>query len=409
MPPITPQVRFSAAAAAVCAAVLALSLPAQARAAQSTALPGTRPQPQSQPQTQIRARSEAPSPAADDHGATLAALKTFQSNAGPGAAVHAGDATGSWKLSVGTGTINTDRPIQPTEHYRIGSQTKVFTAVAVLQLVDEGRVALDAPVERYLPGVVTGNGHDGNAITVRHLLQHTSGIPVNNAPLPRADPDGTYALAALVEDGLRRPSAAAPGSAFQYSNTNYEILGMLIEKVTGGRAHEVITHRVIEPLGLTGTRFPAPGDRSLPAPTVRGYHGVRVGSFFFWTDVLPFEPSFFSTAGAMVSTQQDLTAFYHALLGGRLMSPAGLAEMKRAVAVGDAAAGWGYGLGLIRQPLPCGGVAWGHNGMVPGYYTQTLVTEDGRHAAVVTNAHLATNIPAAQMEQVLDSALCERK
>ncbi|MEU2395676.1 serine hydrolase domain-containing protein [Streptomyces sp. NPDC007369] len=389
------QVRLCAPAA-VCAAVLSLSLPAQAQAAPA-------PAPTPAPATATATAT------AGDHAATLAALKTFQSHAGPGAAVHAGDGAGSWDLSVGTGTINTNRPIRPTEHYRIGSQSKVFTAVAVLQLVDEGKVALDTPIERYLPGVVAGNGHNGSAITVRQLLQHTSGIPVNNAPAPRAEPDGTYTLAALVEDGLRRPSAAVPGTRFEYSNTNYEILGLLLEKVTGGRAHEVITRRVIEPLGLAQTRFPAPGDRSLPTPTVRGYHGVRVGSFFFWTDVLPFEPSLFSTAGAVISTQQDLTAFYHALLGGRLVSPAALAEMKRAVDVGDPAAGWGYGLGLIRQPLACGGVAWGHNGMLPGYYTQTLVTEDGRHAAVVTNAHLTTNIPAAQMERLLNSALCEGK
>ncbi|NXY97543.1 beta-lactamase family protein [Streptomyces sp. BR123] len=383
------QVRFSALAGAVCAVVLTLSLPTGAHAAPAPA--------------------QASSPTADDHPATLAALKTFQSHAGPGAAVRAGDSAGSWDLSVGTGTINTSRPIQPGEHYRVGSQSKVFTAVAVLQLVDEGEVALDTPIERYLPGVVAGNGHNGSVVTVRQLLQHTSGIPVNNAPAPRADPDGTYSLAALVEDGLRRPSASVPGTKFEYSNTNYEILGMLLEKVTGLRAHEVITRRVIEPLGLTQTRFPAPGDRSLPTPAVRGYHGIRVGSFFFWTDVLPFEPSSFSTAGAVISTQRDLAAFYRALLGGRLMSPASLAEMKRAVDVGDPASGWGYGLGLIRQPLPCGGVAWGHNGMLPGYYTQTLVTEDGRHAAVVTNAHLTTNIPAAQMEQLLNSALCEGK
>ncbi|MEK8143420.1 serine hydrolase domain-containing protein [Streptomyces sp. M10(2022)] len=190
-----------------------LALPSPAQAHEPQAAPASN-------RTQVQA--------GDDHAATLAALKTFQANAGPGAGVHAGDGTASWTLSAGTGTINTNRPIQATESYRIGSQTKTFTATAVLQLVEEGKVSLESPIEQYLPGVVTGNGHDGNAITVRQLLQHTSQIPVNS-PNPQAGPDGTYTLAALVKDGLSRPRVSAPGT-FEYSNTNYEILGMLLER-----------------------------------------------------------------------------------------------------------------------------------------------------------------------------------
>ncbi|MFE3139084.1 serine hydrolase [Streptomyces scopuliridis] len=119
-----------------------------------------------------------------------------------------------------------------------------------------------------------------------------------------------------------------------------------------------------------------------------------------------FEPSIFSTAGAMSSTMEDLTTFYSALLGGNVLSPAGLAEMKSTITVDPAV---GYGLGLIKQSLPCGGAAWGHNGMVPGYHTQTAVTEDGRHATVVTNARLDTNNPREQMVQLLTSALCENR
>lgn len=111
-----------------------------------------------------------------DHSDTLAALKAFQAAAGPGAAVHAGNGSGSWTLSAGTGTINANRPIKADEYIRIGSQTKTFTAVVVLQLAEEGRASLDAPIDDYLPGVVTGNGYDGTRITVRHLLQHTGGL-----------------------------------------------------------------------------------------------------------------------------------------------------------------------------------------------------------------------------------------
>ncbi|MEU2874333.1 serine hydrolase domain-containing protein [Streptomyces olivoreticuli] len=366
----------------VCAAVLALAAPAQAGTADG------------------------------DHAGTLAALKTFQAAAGPGAGIHAGDRAGSWTLSTGTGTINTNTPLQSTDHYRIGSQTKSFTAAVVLQLVDEGKVALDAPIERYLPGVVDGNGYDGNTITVRQLLQHTSGIAryeplFTSAP---ADPDGSYPIEALVREALKTAPASAPGGQWTYSNANYLILGMLVEKTTGMPVYKAVTSRIIAPLGLTGTTFPRPGDRSLPAPAVHGYHGVRVGPFFFWTDVVSYDPSVFNSAGAIVSTQEDLTAFYQALAAGKVVSQATLGEMEKAVPVGAVNGhALAYGLGLIRYDLSCGGVAWGHDGEVPGYYTETLVTADGRHASVVTNAHLTTNPPAPQMYKLLDTALCENR
>ncbi|MFI5572342.1 serine hydrolase domain-containing protein [Streptomyces sp. NPDC051740] len=347
-------------------------------------------------------------PAEDDHTATLAALKAFQADAGPGAAIHAGGAGESWTLSAGTGTFNSDRPIRSDEHFRIGSQTKTFTAAVVLQLVDEGKISLDAAIADYLPGVVTGNGYDGTRITVRQLLQHTSGlaayVPQVVVDKPVSNPDGTYDLAELVRKGLSYAPVSAPGTGFTYSNTNYLVLGMLVEKVTGQPVHETVTSRVIEPLGLSRTVFPAPGDRALPAPAVNGYHGVRAGSFYFWTPVLTYDPSLFSSAGAMISTLEDLTAFYQALLAGRVVSAAGLAEMQK---VREAGPGVSFGLGIGRKELSCGIVAWGHSGGVPGYMSQTMVAENGRHASVVTNALFQVNPPADQLHELLDTALCE--
>ncbi|GGU01272.1 serine hydrolase domain-containing protein [Streptomyces lateritius] len=343
----------------------------------------------------------------DDHLATRAALETFQSAAGPGAAVYAGDSTGSWTLSAGTGTINTTKPIQADEHYRIGSQTKTFTAATVLQLVDEGKVALDRDIDTYLPGTVNGNGYDGTRITVRHLLQHTGGIAAYDplASVALAEPDGTYKTATLVREGLKRAPVSAPGVGFTYSNTNYLILGLLIEKVTGLPVHEAVTRRIIEPLGLTRTVFPVPGDRALPAPAVPGYHGARIGPFYFWSAVLSYDPSVFSAAGAMISTMRDLSTFYEALTSGKVVSPAALEEMEKVRDIG----GGGYGLGIVKVGLSCGGEAWGHNGAVPGYFTQTLVTKDGRHVAAMTNAYLATNPAAQKLTTLLDTALCENR
>ncbi|MFF2374968.1 serine hydrolase domain-containing protein [Streptomyces xiamenensis] len=371
------------AAGAVCVALLALPVPA-AQAADA-------------------ART------ADDHPATRAALETFQAKAGPGAAVHAGDGTDAWTLSAGTGTVGADRPLQADEHIRAGSQTKTFTAAVILQLADEGEVNLDSPIEDYLPGLVTGNGYDGTRITVRHLLQHTGGVaafapdPLINAPAP--NPDGTYDPAALVRMGLQLPPVAAPGEDFTYSNTNYLILDLLIEQVTGTPVHTAAMERIVEPLGLTRTVFPAPGDRVLPAPAVNGYHGIRVGGLYVWVPALSFDPSLFGGSGALISTLEDLTAFYRALTAGEVLSPAALEEMRNVQVVNDA--GSGYGLGLMRLDLSCGGVAWGHTGGILGYQTATLVTGDGRHASAVTNALFQVNRPDAELRTLLDTALCE--
>ncbi|MGT2526478.1 serine hydrolase domain-containing protein [Streptomyces nojiriensis] len=360
-----------------------------------------------QAQVQAQAPAQAPTQATEDHSATLAALNSLKAGGGPGAGVYAGTRDASWNLSTGTATINTNDPIGPDEYYRVGSQSKTFTAVTVLKLAEANGIGLDDPIERHLPGVVSVNGYDGNRITVRHLLQQTSGIPGNGLPLAQAGPDGSFTLAALVKDGLRFAPVSQPGAAFHYSNTNYEILGMLIEKITGLPVHQAVTQQVIQPLGLARTRFPAPTDRAVPGPAIHGYRGTRIGAFFFWLDGTAFEPSTFYASGAVISTLRDMTAFYRAIVDGTALSAANLAEMEKTFEVGLPGSGYGYGLGMVKIPLPCGGTAWGHDGAVPGYYSQTLVTADGRHASVMTNAHLATNIPAAQMHNTLTSALCE--
>ncbi|MEU3353448.1 serine hydrolase domain-containing protein [Streptomyces sp. NPDC037389] len=339
-----------------------------------------------------------------DHPATQAALNSYQAQAGPGAGIYAGDANGSWNLSAGTAVVNTNKPLQPIFHFRIGSQTKVFTAAVVLQLVDEGKVSLDTPIERYLPGVVDGNGYDGNAITVRQLLQHTSGVAESRNPTSK-NPDGTFALSALVRDGLSYRAVSAPGAEFHYSNTNFQIAGMLIEKITGMPVARAITSRIIEPLGLTQTTFPAAGDRTLPVRFVPGYVGNRIGPFFFWVDnTSEVEPSAYSSAGAIVSTQQDLTTFYQALIGGKVVSGASLAEMEKTRDLGQ---GVGYGMGLQSFALRCGGTAWGHGGDVPGYSSLTTVTTDGRHASMMTNTMFLSADAGMRRVDVINSALCD--
>ncbi|WP_237527637.1 serine hydrolase [Streptomyces sp. SID2119] len=152
-----------------------------------------------------------------------------------------------------------------------------------------------------------------------------------------------------------------------------------------------------------------PGGRcAVPEPAVHGYRGARIGFFFFfWLDGTVHEPSNFYASGAVISTLKDLTAFYRALIGGEVLTSASLAELGRPVQPG--APGVEYGLGITAYALSCGGKAWGRNGAVPSYLTQTLVTKDGRHASVVTNAHLVTTVLNAQMVKVLDTTLCESR
>jgi D-alanyl-D-alanine carboxypeptidase len=330
---------------------------------------------------------------ADDGVQTV--LNPYAAVAGPGAAVQYRAGT----LSAGTAKIHEQRALTSNDHFRIGSQTKTFTAAVVLQLVDEHRVELDAPISRYLPGVVTGN-YNGDVITVRQLLQHTSGM-VNYVRDAQANPDGTYTLAELVRSAMDEPAQSAPGAAQNYSNVGFLVLGLLIERLTGKPAGTAITERIISPLGLTHTAFPAPGNRALPTPFLPGYLGGRLGPIFFWTEATTaIELSFWSTAGSMSSTLDDLRRFYRALIDGQVVSPAALAEMKQT---------WGpngtYGLALVKLPLTCGGVAWGHNGALPtGHHSFTLVTDDGRYASVVTNTNGMNTTPSSF--DVANKALC---
>ncbi|UVS78766.1 serine hydrolase [Actinokineospora sp. UTMC 2448] len=343
--------------------------------------------------------------AEDTHAGVQAVLDQYRSHAGPGAAVYAGDDTGAWQVSSGSATISATRPIAPTDHFRAASQTKTFIATVVAQLVDEGRVELDAPIERYLPGVVTGH-YDGNAITVRQLLQHTSGI-ARDATNPRANADGSYSLAELVRAGLANPPQFAPGTGWGYSNVGYYVAAMLVERVTGQTFAAAIAERITTPLGLTATAFPAPTVRTLPSPFIPGYTGGRLGPFFFWYDTTGnMEMTAVGPAGAITSTQTDLAEFQSALAEGDLVSPATLAEMRETVPFPGSETVT-YGLGLMRLTLSCGGQAWGHAGdLTTGHTSLTMVTDDGRFASLVTNT-MVGNATAPTRFDVIDAALCE--
>ncbi|MFJ7910369.1 serine hydrolase domain-containing protein [Kitasatospora sp. NPDC096204] len=305
--------------------------------------------------------------------------------------------------TAGVGDLATRAKVPVDGQIRIGSNTKPFTAVVVLQLVAEGKVGLDSPVETYLPGLLRGDGIDGRDITVRQLLQHTSGLPeyVNKDSI-LADPKRYYEPRELLDLALAQKAHFAPGTRWEYNNTNYLLAGLIIQKVTGRPLGEEINRRIVDRIGLRHTYFPTPGDTSVHEAHPKGYNQDADGSLRDFTEL---DPSWGWAAGAVVSTNSDLNSFFAALLGGRLLPAAQLAEMRTTVPADGVGPGIRYGLGLMSLPLSCGGVYWGHGGTIPGYETAGGATDDGRAVSIAV-----TMIPGEVAKQhvgaTVDSALC---
>ncbi|MFF1350334.1 serine hydrolase domain-containing protein [Streptomyces sp. NPDC058322] len=305
--------------------------------------------------------------------------------------------------TAGVGDLATGSKVPRGGQVRIGSNTKAFTAVVVLQLVGEGKIALDADIDTYLPGLVRGKGIDGRRITVRQLLQHTSGLPEYGLHIDDDELRHRYfEPRELLDIALRYKADAAPGEKWGYSNTNYLLAGLIVQKITGRPLAEEIDRRIIKRVGLRHTYFPTPGDKTIREPHPQGYHrNPADGPLRDFTEI---DPSAGWAAGQLISTDSDLNRFFGALLAGRLLPAAQLAEMRTTVPVGDS--GMRYGLGLTSRTLSCGGVYWGHGGDIPGYETRGGVTEDGR-AVNVTVTSIPTDEAAVQhVKDAVDRALC---
>ncbi|MGY3203064.1 serine hydrolase domain-containing protein [Streptomyces sp. TE5632] len=320
----------------------------------------------------------------------------------------------------GVGDLVGGRPVPEDGHLRLGSVTKTFVATVVLQLVEEGRLSLDRTVERLLPGVVTGAGNDGRAITLRDLLQHTSGLydytadvyPDPGAETYYAHRWHAYRPAQLVALAMRHEPAFPPGTDWKYSNTNYVLAGMIIEKVTGRPWEQEVRDRVLRPLGLRHTDIP--GTRPfLPQPHAANHQQFTPDGPMVDTTI-PYRPFDLGADGAMTGTARDLNRFFTALVRGRLLEPATLAAMRTTVPMPQDSghpAGTRSGLGLFFTPLSCGGGYLGHGGSGFGYLVRAATTTDGRRS-VTASAHSRPGDPdtADRQEDILrdlvDRALC---
>ncbi|QLE70424.1 beta-lactamase family protein [Streptomyces rectiverticillatus] len=305
--------------------------------------------------------------------------------------------------TAGVGDLATGAKVPRDGQVRIGSNTKTFTAVVMLQLVGEGKVSLEAPVETYLQGLVRGEGIDGRRITVRQLLQHTSGLP--NYVKYLGDDVRYYEPRELLDIALQHKADFAPGAKWEYSNTNYVLAGLIIQKVTGRPLAEEVDRRIIKHIGLRHTYFPAPGDVTIREPHPKGYYQESAGAPL--RDGTELDPSWGWAAGQMISTNSDLNRFFSALLAGRLLPAAQLAQMRTTVPAGPPfASGARYGLGLVSTPLSCRGVYWGHGGSTTGYETRGGATDNGRAADVAVSMQPADKATMQRVEDVVDTALC---
>jgi len=315
--------------------------------------------------------------------ATQRGLEQIVSGGVPGTLALLRDGAATSSATAGAAALGGTRPLGAEQPFRVGSITKSFVATVALQLVDQGRLDLTDTVQRWLPDLVPR----GDEITVRHLLQHTSGIADDEQLLQPLlyDPAHAFEPIAVARAAARTPLRFEPGHGWSYANANYVLLGLIVEQATGRPLTTELRERVIRPLGLRHTLLPTDG--SLPAQAARGYlppgnpvSPQRAGRYL---DVTRTNPSWTWAAGALVSTAGDVSRFYRALLAGELLPRPLLSLMLASRPTGD---GTGYGLGLLRADTPCG-PAFGHDGEIFGYTSLALThAESGRSIVLLANA-----------------------
>ena len=330
-------------------------------------------------------------------------VKRLRDDGAPGALAVLRTPRGTLRAAAGAAVLEPRTPLAATDRFRVASITKPFVATVVLQLVAEGKLHLGDAVERWLPGLVP----NGGAITLCELLQHRSGLfdytsDPGFAAAVVAEPDRQWSPYELVAIATARPPLFAPGTAWAYSNTNYVLLGLVVEAVTGTPLEQQLRERIFAPLSLKATAFETGTD--VAGRFVHAYIGKATlpdlpGKL---VDVAPLlGASQIWAAGAIVSNGDDVTHFFAALLGGRLLRPDLLRAMK------TDAPGASYGLGLMRTYTGCG-VAWGHIGDFAGYRSVALSQGDGRRVAVVMVNIDLTRVSWGELDRAANSAFCAK-
>jgi D-alanyl-D-alanine carboxypeptidase len=292
--------------------------------------------------------------------------------------------------AVGVADTATQTPMAVDDHSRIGSVTKTFTGTAVLQLVDEGRIQLSDPISRYVDGVPSGD-----QITLDMLGRMRSGLfnysedDEFQQRLWADAPVGPDSFATTVPEILgfsfRHPLNFTPGTDFEYSNTNTVLLGLVVEKVGGLPLARFIQDRIIGPLGMWQTSWPANGQ--MPEPFTHGYTDLPDGTV---VDATFWNPSWTDAAGVVVSDYADMATWAGVLGRGTLLKPETQAQRTQ---VAGAFPGVGYGFAIFNTH------GWlGHNGDIPGYATVVVyLPEYDATLVVFANSDVPKDHSAGQL------------
>lgn len=306
------------------------------------------------------------------------------------------------RASSGQAELGSARPVPHGARFRIGSVTKTFLATVALQLVAKHRLGLDDTVASHLPGVLGA----GDRIKIRQLLNHSSGLHevLETFPSPRSAEFlklrwQTWTTAELVARVASKPLLFEPGTRASYSNTNYLVLAMVIEQVTGHSYAQEIKDRIILPLHLDATSLPGT-DPILHGPHAHGYLPLDVDGDLHLADITEINPTIMNAAGEMISTTHDLNRFLAALLAGRLLPPELLGEMKTPFPESE------YGLGInVLELSSCGITAYGKDGDAPGYSTVSYVAPT-KHRAITVSVTWGTGNPGDAVDALVEAELC---
>lgn len=299
----------------------------------------------------------------------------------PGAFVFRVDTDGVSQFdTAGFADLTTQQPMTPDLHYRVGSTTKTFTAVVLLQLLAEGKLTLRDTLETWLPDLPIPNAP---SLTIEHLLRMRSGLfdfeddssLLGNLEAYRQP----YTLEQVIHLSIKHPAKSLPGAKYEYCNTNFCILELIIERITGHALATELAQRIFGPVGMTNSFYPDEEDLTLPEPYIRGYERTHEG----WEEC---SHVFFGRGdGALISTARDLARFFRALLFERTLLPHDLLQQMMSVIQDQPPAEEMYGLGLMADSLSSGTV-WGHTGGGFGYRNfPYLQCETGRFAVFMIN------------------------
>jgi D-alanyl-D-alanine carboxypeptidase len=305
-----------------------------------------------------------------------AAQQSFKEAATPGAVVGVRTPQGTWTAAYGEADPAAGTPMEVGMHTRIGSVTKTFTGTVIMQLAEAGKLSLDDPIEKYVPGVP-----NGKEISLRMLADMTSGV-ASYTRSPKftdtyfAKPETIFTPDRLLAIGISGSPIFAPGARFDYSNTNTVLLGMVIEKVTGQDAGDALKKMVVDPLDLDNTSWPG-ASTEMPTPFAQGF--TLQGDYAKLdapSNATHWNPAWGWTAGELISNIEDLLTYGRALGTGQgLLGPAAQAERLRSF---PEPAGYGIAIGCID--------GWvGHTGELPGYNT-TVYYDTTSDTTVVVQA-----------------------